>query len=74
MHGDMFIGDNIVISMLQHASIVVFHEVSILDVEVSDNFIGAPATDEGDDLRANECIKQGIGFGGTNTECQYVRS
>ena len=32
VHGDMLIGDDIVIAMLQHLSSVVFYEVSVLDV------------------------------------------
>ena len=53
MHGDVLIWDDIVINMLQHASSVVFHEVSVLDVAVSEHFMGAPVTDEDDDLRVN---------------------
>ena len=70
----MLIGDEIVIVMLQYASSVVFHEVSILDVEVSENFIGAPATDEGDDLRVNASIKQVIGSGSTKIVCRDICS
>ena len=63
----MLIGDEVVIAMLQHAISVVFHEVSFLDVDVLENFIGAPATYEGDDLRFNACINQGIDYSGTKT-------
>ena len=72
MHGDMFIGDEIIIAMLQHASSVLFHEVSVLDLEISDNFFEKPANDEGDDFMVNVCIKQGIVSGGTKTACQDV--
>ena len=72
MHGDMLIGDEIVSAMLQHAMSVVFHEVSVLDVEVSEHTIRAPATNEGDEIRVNACIKHGIGSGGTKTACQDV--
>ena len=74
MHGDMLIGDDIVIAMLKHASSVVFHDVSVLDVEVSEHFIRAPVTNEGDDLRFNSFIKQVIGSGSTKIACRYVRS
>ena len=70
----MLIGDEIAMAMLQHASSIVSHEVYVLDMEVLEHFIRVPATDEGDDLRVNACIKQGIGYGGTKTACQYVRS
>ena len=68
MHGDILIGDWILIARLQHASSVVFHEVSILNAEVLENFIGDPATNEGDELRVNAWTNQGIGSGGTKTE------
>ena len=74
MHGDMLIGDEIVSAMLQHAMSVVFHEVSVLDVEVSEHFIGAPETDEGGGLRFNVCIKQGIVTRSTKTLCRDFRS
>ena len=69
VHGDTLLGDDIVITMLQHVISVVFHDVSVVDVEVSEHFIGVPETDEGDDLRVNACIKQGIGSGGRKTAC-----
>ena len=53
VHGDILIGDDIIITMLQHVISVVFHDVSVVDVELSENFIGVLETDEGDDLRVN---------------------
>ena len=70
----MLIGNEIAIAMLQHARSIVFNEVYVLDVDVSEHFIGALATDEGDDLRFNACIKQCIGSGSTKAMCRDLRS
>ena len=70
----MLIGGDIVTAMLQHAISVVFHEVSVLDVEVSEHFIGAPATNEDDYLRFNACIKHIIGYRVMKTACRDVCS
>ena len=74
MHGDILIGDDIIITMLQHVISVVFHDVSVVDVELSENFIGVLETDEGDDLRVNACIKQVIVSGSTKIVCRDICS
>ena len=61
MHGDELIGDQRVVPMLQHAGGIVLHEVAILDMQVSEHFVGTPPSNEGDDFRVNACIEQGVG-------------